>query len=185
MRNSRFGLIVLLAASCLFASDNGRGAKITVRTNTSVSSDRSQFGDPVEAVLVNDLVVNGKVVAPRGSPARAIVSAADPSTNSGRNSFPGSISIRLDTVETPEGIYHLSTNQYTRQGRGRSHSPLSGGTVGGISIGSVGGVQTQRPVPVQDPNGVNLSSGSLEAIIPADSVITFKAAAVSSPSPKK
>jgi len=184
MRNLRFGLAILLLAPCsLFASDFGRGAKITVRTSTTVSSDRSMFGDPVDAVLVNDLVVNGKLVAPKGSSAHGIVSAADRSTT-GRATLPGSVSIRLETIDAPGGACHLSASQYTRQGRGRSRSPISSGSSGGISIDSGGGIQAQSPVPVQDPNGVSLATGEAEAIIPAESIITFKAAAISCPAPK-
>lgn len=181
MRSVHLGLAVLLLATAnLLATDIPRGAKITVRTSNAVSSNRSVFGDPVEAVLVNDLVVNGKVIAVSGALVHGVVSSADPST-SGKFSSPGSVAIRLETVETSEGTYHLSTNQYTRQGRGRSRSPL-GDAGGSVSIGSVGGVQTQSPFPVPDPNGVSLGSSGPEAMIPANSVITFKTAAISKPS---
>jgi hypothetical protein len=185
MRTLRCGLTILLLATCnLFAGDFGRGAKITVRISTTVSSDRSTFGDPVDAVLVNDLVVNGKLVAPKGSPAHGTVSAVDHSVT-GRTTLPGSVSIRLETIDAPDGTYHLSTNQYTREGRNRSRSPLGKGSTGGISIDSVGGIQPQSPIPVQnDPQGATLATGGLEAIIPAQSIITFKAAAISRPGPR-
>ena len=182
MKNLRFGLAILLLATCnLFAGDFGRGAKITVRISSTVSSDRSTFGDPVDAVLVNDLVVDGKVVARAGSVARGIVSGADASQR-GKPPRPGSVSIRMDTIETPDGTYHLSTNQYRREGRGGSRSPLPGRTGGGISIDSAGGIQPQSPIPqLGDPNGVTMAAGGLEAIIPAQSILTFKAAAISGP----
>lgn len=184
MRNLRFGLAILLLAACnLFASDFGRGAKITVRTSTTVSSDRSVFGDPVDAVLVNDVAVNGKLIAPKGSAVHGIVSVTDHSIT-GKSTLPGSVSIRMETIDAPGGACHLSASQYTRQGRGRSRSPIPSGSSGGISIDSVGGIQAQSPVPIQDPNGVSLATGGAEAIIPADSIITFKAAAISCPGPK-
>jgi hypothetical protein len=40
-------------------------------------------------------------------------------------------------------------------------------------------------VPTMDPNSVSLSTGGPEAIIPAESIITFRAAAISAPVPKK
>jgi len=185
MRNLGLGLaILLLAAANVFGTDLPRGTKITVRTSATVTSNRSEFGDPVDAVLAGDLVVNGKVIASQGAPAHCVVSAADPATG-GKAPMPGSVSIRLETLETPEGTYHLSTNQYTREGRGRSRSPLGAGSSGGITIDSVGGVRPQSPLPTQDPNGVTLAAGGPEAIIPADTVITFKAAAVSSLEPKR
>ena len=185
MRKLRFALpVFLLAAASLFATDIPRGTKITVRTNTMVTSDRSFVGDPVDVVLVNDLVVNGKLIARKGAAAQGTISAVEPSTR-GKVDLPGSVSIRLETLETPEGTYHLSTNEYTRQGRGRSRSPIPQGTGGGISVDSVGGVQRQSPFPVPDATAVTLATGGLEATIPPESIITFKVAAVSSSVPKK
>jgi hypothetical protein len=178
------GVCLLLAAGVLSASDFGRGTKITVRISTTVSSERSTFGDPVDAVLMDDVVVKGKVIATRGASAHGVVSSATPSTR-GKITTPGNVAIRLETIEGTDGTYHLSTNQYTREGREGSHSPLGTGSTGGISIDSVGGVRPQSPVPTMDPNGVTLSGGGPEAIIPAESIISFRAAAISAPVPKK
>jgi hypothetical protein len=133
---------------------------------------------------MDDVVVKGKVIATKGAMARGVVSSATPSTG-GKAPMPGSVAIRLETVEGTDGTYHLSTNQYTREGHGRSRSPLPGGTSGDISIDSVGGVRRQFPVPTMDPNGVTLSAGGLDAIIPAESIVSFRAAAISAPVPKK
>jgi hypothetical protein len=185
MKNLRFVAVsLLLAAGVLSASDLGRGTKITVRIDTTVSSDRSTFGDPVDAILMDDVVVKGKLIAKKGAVARGVVSSATPSTT-GRTSVPGSVAIRLESIEGTDGTYHLSTNQYTREGHGHSRSPFPGGSTGGISIDSVGGVRPQSPVPDMDPNSVSLSTGGPEAIIPAESVVSFRAAAISAPVPKK
>ena len=185
MKNLRFVVVgLLLAAGVVSGSDLGRGTKITVRITTMVSSDRSMFGDPVDAVLIDDLVVKGKMIAAKGASARGVVASATPSTR-GRAIIPGSVAIRLETIEGTDGTYHLSTNQYTREGHGQSRSPFPAGSTGGISIDSVGGVRPQSPVPEVDPNSVSISTGGPEAIIPAESVITFRAAAISPPVPKK
>src|SRR4051812_20571126 len=100
MKSLRFVVVsLLLAAGVLSASDFGRGAKITVRISTTVSSDRSTFGDPVEAVLMDDVVVKGKVIATRGAIARGVVSSATPHSTIGRATVPGSVAIRLETIE--------------------------------------------------------------------------------------
>jgi hypothetical protein len=185
MKNLRLGFaFMVLVAATLPASDFGRGTKITVRLNTAVSSDRSRFGDPVEAVLLDDLVVKGKVIATKGAIAHGIVSSATPSMRR-RTTVPGNVAIRLETIEGTNGTYHLSTNQYSREGHGQSRSPFPGGSSAGISIDSVGGVRPQSPVPDMDPNSVSLSTGGPEAIIPAESIVSFRAAAISEPVPKK
>jgi len=183
MKSLRLGLPLLLFVSIVFAQDIPKGTKVSIRTTSIVSSERSVAGDPVDAVLANDLVVNGKVIAREGDVARASVSFADPS-RSGQFSAPGSVAIRLDTVETSEGTYHLSTNQYTRQGQGRGRSAIPGGLGGGVSVDSVGGIRRQSPFPAPDASNVNIGGTGPEAIIPPQSVITFKVAAVSKPVPK-
>ena len=187
MRHLRFALAMialLLATANLWAGEKLKGSKIMVRTTTQVSSDQSMLGDPVEGVLVNDLVVNGKLIAPSGASVRGTVSEATPSRR-GKTEMPGSVSIRMETIETSEATYHLSTNEYTREGRGRSQSPF-GSSRGGVSVDSVGGVRPQSPIPnLGDPNSVTIASGGLEAIIPSQTIVTFKASAISSPDKKK
>jgi hypothetical protein len=182
---TRVSFVVLLVAlvSSTFAQEIPKGFKVRIRTNTAVSSDRNVAGDPVDAVLAEDLAVKGKVIAHEGDPVRASVAFADPS-RSGRFSEPGSIAIRLDTIETSEGTYHLSSNQYTRQGQGRGRSAIPGGPGGGVSIDSVGGLHKQSPFPTPDASDVNIGGTGPEAIIPPQSLITFKIAAVSKPVPK-
>ena len=178
MKSLNVAVALVVLAGTLFAGDFGKGSKSTVRLTTTVSSDGSTFGDPIDAVLVNDVVINGKVIASKGAAAHGIVSSANRSTG-GRISAPGSVSIRLETLDGSDGTYHLSTSTYTREGRGHSPSPFPGGSTGGISIDTVGGVHPQSPVPVQDPNSVTLATGGPEAIIPAETVVTFKAVAIS------
>jgi hypothetical protein len=173
-------LIVVVIMTAAFAQEISKGTKIEVRTKTLVSSDRNYAGDPVDATLARDVVVNGKVIAHEGDPARCIVAFADPSRG-GRSGSPGSVALRLDTIETPEGTYHVSTSQYTRQGQGRGRSPFPSG--GGISVDSAGGIQRQSPFPSPETNGVSFGGGG-EAIIPPEIVITFKAAAISKLVPK-
>src|SRR5438874_9019980 len=108
VKNLRPVLPIVLLAIPLFATDIPRGTKITVRTSTMVTSNRSLFGDPVDAVLSTNIVVNGQVIAREGDIAHGVVSAADPSRG-GKFPMAGSVSIRLETVETSRGTYHLST----------------------------------------------------------------------------
>ncbi len=184
MKN-RFILPLFLFATALnlFGSDIPKGNKISIRTGALISSDRNVAGDNVDAVLASDVVVNGQVIAHEGDKVGASVAFADPS-RSGKFSSPGSVAIRLDTIETPEGTYHLSTNQYTRQGQGRGRSAIPGGPGGGVSIGSVGGVQTRSPFPVPDSSGVSVGGSGPEAVIPPQSVLTFKTSAISKLVPK-
>lgn len=172
---------LLLAAIPLFADEIPNGTKIAIRTSAVVSSNRSEAGDSVDAVLADDLVVKGKQIAPQGAVAHVVVVYADPSRG-GKMPWPGTVSIRLESIETSQGIYHLSTNQYTRRGHGGSGSTVERGV--GISVDSVGGVQRQPGRPLPDASSVNVTSDP-EAVIPAQSVLTFKTAGVSHPNSGK
>ncbi len=181
MKTLHLGLAILLfAAGNLSASDLGRDAKITVRTSTTLRSDRSTPGDIVSVVLVKDFVVDGKLIAPKGSRAEGAVYSSSGARRDPKGEIvaPGFISIKLERIDAPGGTNHLSTNQYTRQGRGRAPIP---GRSTGISIDSVGGVQPQSTIPLpDDPTGISVAGGP-EAIIPAQSIISFKVAAISRP----
>lgn len=192
MTKPRFiSLMILLAAAELFAIDIPQGTKITVRTSTMVTSDRSLLGDPVDPRLDHDLRIGRQLIAPEGAVVRGFVASSTPSQR-GKNGYPGSVSIRLETIETPEGTYHLTTNTFTRQGTGRYRTPVPGARVGGgvpigggISVDSVGGVQRESPFPQPDASGVAISGGGPEAIIPEESIITFRTITGSKPIPKK
>src|ERR1700752_2723251 len=102
-----FTLLLLLAVvPALAADDLPRGTKITVRIKTTLNSDSVTPGDPFEATLDHDIVINGKTIAAEGATARGRVDSAD-SSNGGQTS--GLLIIRLTEVETKDAIYNFTT----------------------------------------------------------------------------
>jgi len=88
---------------------------------TKLDSQTANIGDPVTLALASDLTVNGVVIAPKGTPAEAKVTAVD---SAGRVSLPGVVtftllSIKINGVEvtltgikTKEGMAHKKRQAY-------------------------------------------------------------------------
>jgi hypothetical protein len=168
-------LLVLLAASLAMAASYPAGTRFTVRISNELSSGHNHAGDGWEGVLTHDVVSNGKVLAKAGSPVKGKVTLAD---SSGRLKAPGRLSIRLTSVNgTPvttgavarQGKSHTKSN-VTKIGGGAAAGALIGGLAGGgkgAAIGTLAGAGAGT--------GVAAATGKQEAVIPAETTLTFTA----------
>lgn len=167
-------LLTLCMASAFAATtDIPAGTKITVRLASALSSGTAQAGQTVDATVANDVVVGGNTVAKAGDPAKVKVTAAK---SSGRLHVPGSISIRLVSVNgnavhtgsrTAQGKSHTKSNA-VKMGGGAAAGALIGGLAGGgkgALIGTLAGGAAGT--------GVAAATGKQEATWPAESAITF------------
>jgi len=76
---SRFGqtIVFLLALGMsALAQTVPAGTRITIRTDSQISSASAHAGQAFHANLVKDLVVNGKTIAKAGAPAKGKVTYA-------------------------------------------------------------------------------------------------------------
>ena len=167
-----FTLLLLLAVlPALAADDLPRGTKITVRIKTTLNSDSVTPGDPFEATLDHDIVINGKTIAAEGATARGRIDSAD-STNGGQTS--GLLIIRLTEVETKDAIYNFTTTTYTRQGHGRTGPRNRPGSISD-TIAGIG--HPSNPADIDTGGSIGKGSGPA-ALIPAETVITFKTTSI-------
>ncbi len=167
-----FTLLLLLAVlPALAADDLPRGTKITVRIKTTLNSDSVTPGDSFEATLDRDLVINGKTIAAEGATARGRVDSAD-SSNGGQTS--GLLIIRLTEVETKDAIYNFTTTTYTRQGHGRTGPRNRPGSISD-TIAGIG--HPSNPADIDTSGSIGKGSGPA-ALIPAETVVTFKTTSV-------
>lgn len=164
-------LLLLVALPALAADDLPRGTKITVRIKTILNSDSASTGDSFEATLDRDLVVNGKAIAAEGATTRGRVDSAD-SSNGGQTS--GLLIIRLTEVETKDAIYHFTTTTYTRQGHGRTGPRNRPGSISD-TIAGIG--HPSNPGDIDTSGSIGRGSGPA-ALIPAETVVTFKTTSV-------
>ena len=130
------------------------------------------------ANLVRDLVVSGKTIAKAGAPAKGKVSYAK---SSGRLHAPGQLTIRLTSIQLANGkILPLSSSGF--RARGKSHTKsnvtkIGGGAAAGAVIGGLAGggkgALIGTAVGAGAGTGVAAATGKEEAVIHAETAITF------------
>ena len=141
---TRFSLFLIalcfsLATITHAATSIPAGTAITVTINQSISSKNAQVGQGVVATVAHDVTVDGKVVIPKGSHAKLVVSSAQAS---GRLSTPAKLWLRLKSVEVHGKTYTIATSSSGRTmgGKGKRDAGfIGGGAAGGALIGALAG----------------------------------------------
>lgn len=163
----------LVISLSLSAATIPSGTHVTVRTGSSLSSGTAKSGQLVHCSVARDVVVNGKRLAKAGDPARCRVTSAK---SSGRLHAPGVISVRLtevngQAVTTTSHRFHGKSHKksnVTKIGGGAAAGALIGGIAGGgkgALIGTAAGGAAGT--------GVAAATGREEAVIPAETAMTF------------
>jgi hypothetical protein len=166
-----FLLLTMVAAAQAIPA----GAKITVRTSSTISSATAKPGQAFDATLARDLAAGGKTIAKAGAPVKAKVTLAK---SSGRLHAPGQLSLRLTSIDgrpVSTAAYHVQGKSHTKSnvskiGGGAAAGALIGGLAGGgkgAGIGALAGGAAGT--------GVAAYTGKQEAVIPAEAAITFTA----------
>lgn len=165
--------MLFLYPALLMAGSIPAGTHVTVRIDAGISSASAHAGETWRGTLARDVVVNGKTVARRGDEVTGKVTSAK---SSGRLHAPGQLTLRLTSVH---GQSVSSTGYYSK---GKSHTKsnvtkIGGGTAAGAVIGGlVGGgkgAAVGAAAGAGAGTGVAAATGKKEAVIPAETVITF------------
>lgn len=174
----RLFMLVLLSGILAGAQTIPAGTKVTVRTESQVNSGSAKTGQIVSGTLARDIVVNGKTVIKSPAPVKIKISAAK---SSGRLHAPGELTLRLASVDgipvstsafRAKGKSHTKSN-VTKIGGGAAAGALIGGLVGGgkgALIGTAAGAGAGT--------GVAAATGKEEAVVHAETAITFTTTAV-------
>jgi len=178
---SRFGttIVVLLALGVsAMAQSVSAGTRITIRTDSQINSANAHVGQSFRANLVKDLVVNGKAIAKAGAPAKGKVTYVK---SSGRLHDPGEVTIRLTSVQLADGkALPLSTSGFRAKGKSHTKSNVTkigsgaaaGALIGGLAGGGKGAL-IGTAVGAGAGTGVAAATGKEEAVIHAETAITF------------
>jgi hypothetical protein len=135
-------LAVAFLAPPVFADDAPvlpPGTTIKVRMIDKLSSEESQVGDTFRATLEEPIVVNGKILYPKGADVIGRVADAHPS---GRLSEPGELDLVLATVSSGSTASSLSVQPLVIKGESHTKSnatKIGGGAALGAIIGAVAG----------------------------------------------
>jgi len=167
-------LMLTAGAFSLQAQQIPAGTAIVVQNTTALSSGTATDGQRWSGTLVNDLSVNGQVVAPAGSRVRGVVSDVE---SSGRLSKPGMLALELTSVN---GI-PVTTDMYAVDGEGHTKSnvaKIGGGTAVGALLGGIFGGGKGAAIGAAVGAGAGTAgaaaTGKKEAKIDAETTLTFK-----------
>ncbi len=115
------------------------GTPIKTRLDQAISSKQNRDGDMFKATLEDDLVVDGKLVAPRGS---KVVGRLSNVKASGKVQGRATLSVALTSIEVGQEVYAIRTNilLFEAQGTGKADATKVGiGTGIGAVIGAIAG----------------------------------------------
>src|SRR5437588_1697102 len=174
-------LAMLLLCSALLANAATipAGTHVSVRCGSEISSGTAHSGQTWEGTLAKDVVVNGQTVGHAGDRVAGKITSAK---SSGRLHAPGTLTLRLTEINGHPG----SSAPYYRKGKGHLKSnatKIGGGAAAGALIGGLAGggkgAAIGTALGAGAGTGVAAATGKEEAVVPAESALTFTTTAAS------
>ena len=157
------------------------GTSIKIRTQTTLSTKETKTGDSFTATLAEPIMIDGKVVAPRGSQVTGLVVDSDPG---GRVKGVATISVRLTHLRVGDRKVEIQTRAIARQAHATKRKDAAKVGIGagiGAAIGAIAGAGKARPSAQRAGGaagtGLVLATHGDPAVIAAESVLTFKLSA--------
>jgi hypothetical protein len=170
-------LIFMLPALSQAGGTIPLGTHIAVITDQAISSKDAKIGQPVTGSIAKDVIVDGKVVIPKGSAVKLTVSSVQAS---GRLSTPAKLYLRLRTVTVGGKTYTLATNSAgrTEKGKGKRDAGfIGGGAAGGAVIGALAGGGKGAAIGAAAGAGAGTAgaaaTGKKDIKYPAETRLTF------------
>jgi hypothetical protein len=154
------------------------GTPIGVRLQSSISSASANSGDHFDAVIDEDVVVDGHVAIPKGANATGRIVAAK---NSGRLHNPGYLRLALDSVSVNGKEVPVQTSSIFAQGashKKRNLVMIGGGTAAGALIGGLAagpkGALIGSAIGAGAGTGTAYGTGKKEVGFAAERRLTFR-----------
>ena len=174
---TKFTAIFTLLGAMAAAQSIPAGTRITVRTGTEITSATAKAGEKWNGTLAQDVTVKGKAIAHKGDAVSGTVSLAK---SSGRLHAPGLLSVRLIAIQTGGKSTPVSSLSYHIAGKDQKKSSMikgGGGLAAGALIGALAGGGKGAAIGAlaggAAGTGLAAATGKREAVIPAESAITF------------
>lgn len=172
-----FALVFVLPALSQASETVPKGTAITVVTDQSISSKDAKLGQTVTGTVAKDVLIGGRVVIAKGSPAKLSVSSVQAS---GRLSTPAKLYLRLRTITLRGETYTLTTSSSgrTESGKGKRDAGfIGGGAAAGALIGGLAGGGKGAAIGAGAGAGAGTAgaaaTGKKDIQYPAESRFTF------------
>jgi hypothetical protein len=156
-----------------------QGTQIAVRLDQALASDHLSPGDTFQATLADPLVVDGYIIAERGSRVSGRVVSAQ---QAGRLSGTSALSLSLSSIQTADGQkIAISTEPWVKQGnsqRNQDIATIGGGAALGAIIGAIAGggkgAAIGAGVGGAAGTGTAAATGGKPVTIASETVIRFR-----------
>jgi hypothetical protein len=154
------------------------GTSIPVRITQTLDSATTQTGDRFTGAVASDIIVDGLVVLPQGTPVAGHVDEAKDATH-----YKGSsaLTISLNSISRKGERIEVATELYTKQGEGRGKNTaekVGGGAAVGAILGGIFGGGKGAAIGAAAGGGVGAGANTItkgqQVQIPSESVVRFK-----------
>ena len=154
------------------------GTSIPVRITQTLDSKTTQTGDKFTGVVASDVLQDGMVVLPAGTPVTGHVDEAKDAAH-----FKGSalLTISLSSISRHGERIDVATEPYSKQGEGRGKNTaekVGGGAAVGAILGGILGGGKGAAIGATAGGGVGAGANTItrgqQVQIPSESVVRFK-----------
>jgi len=156
------------------------GMTLPVRITETLSSATTQTGDKFTGAIASDILADGMVVLPQGTPVTGRVDAAQDATHSKGSSL---LTISLSAINRHGERIQVSTEPYTKEGEGRGKNTaekVGGGAAVGAILGGILGGGKGAAIGAAAGGGVGAGAQTVtrgqQVQIPSETVVRFKLA---------
>jgi BON domain len=154
------------------------GTSLPVRITQNLDSATSQTGDKFTGVIASDIIVDGLVVLPQGTPVAGHVDAVQDAGH-----FKGSslLTISLSSISQHGQRIDVATEAFSKQGEGRGKNTaekVGGGAAVGAILGGIFGGGKGAAIGAAAGGGVGAGANGItrgqQVQIPSETVVRFK-----------
>jgi len=156
------------------------GTDIPVRITQTLDSATTQTGDKFTGAIASDIIEDGLVVLPQGTPVTGHVDAAQDAAHYKGSSL---LTISLSGINRKGDHIEVSTEAYTKQGEGRGKNTaekVGGGAAVGAILGGIFGGGKGAAIGAAAGGGVGAGANTVtrgqQVQIPSETVVRFKLA---------
>jgi hypothetical protein len=154
------------------------GSTIPVRITQNLDSATTQTGDRFTGSIASDIILDGMVVLPQGTPVTGNVDEAQDAAHYKGSSL---LTLSLSSIQRHGERIQIATDAYTKQGEGRGKNTaekVGGGAAVGAILGGIFGGGKGAAIGAAAGGGVGAGANTItrgqQVQIPSETVVRFR-----------